>query len=181
LNVLNALFCAFLVYFAISYTLSFLEIKLITGIAIFLGGITIATIFFKKNIHTGKKSIPKKLTFFALFFRLLFIVIAVLSITKMAEIIGAKWAGLIASFPTTLCPLLIVLMYLYKDKIYPTFLKNFSYGVTATFVFYLLALFTFPKVGIYYGTIIAYLVCFGYLYFLNKMLTSKLIQKGIIS
>jgi len=175
LSTLSALTGAFVLFFVMNFLLSFFKINLIVSLIIFVIGILLAILFFKR-IPVDKKSIPKKITFSTVTFRILFVTVTVLLITGLAKIIGIKWSGLMASFPVGLCPLLIVLTYTYKDKLYPTVLKTFSYSVTTLVVFYLLVLVLFPPVGVYYGILIAYLICFAYLYIISKIKSLNLLK-----
>jgi hypothetical protein len=169
IQVIVAYSSGLLAFFIFSYILSLFAINLITSLIIFVIG-AILTLYFFKHISIDKKSIPKKLTISTILFRILFVAITVLLITGFAKIIGSQWAGMMASFPTGLSPVLIILAYSYKDKLYPIVLKNFSYSVTTLLVFYLLVLWLLPLVGIYYCFLIIYPICFGYLYFLNKVI-----------
>lgn len=168
IHVTTAFISGLFMFFAAGYLISLFNINLSISLIIFAIGTTLA-IFFFKHIPIDKKLIPKKLTISTILFRSLFVTATVLIITGTAKIIGAEWAGIMASFPTGLCPLLIILAYSYKNEVYPTVLRNFSYSITTLVVFYLLVLWLFPKMGVYYGTLISYIICFVYLYFLSKI------------
>lgn len=172
LHVLSALFGGLAGFLGIGFLLSLLKIDLFTGILIFLLGMVFAIIFFR-HVPESKNAKPKKFTLSTLIFRALFVVAIVLAITGTAQIIGVKWAGIMASFPTNICPLLIILAYTYKNEIYPSVLKHFSYSVTTLLVFYLSVLWLFPRLGIYYGILAVYLICFSYLYLLSKFPPKK--------
>jgi len=178
LHVTTAFLSGLLAFFVVGYVVSILKINLITSLIIFIAGTTLAILFFR-HIPIDKKSIPKKLTLSTVLFRSLFVTITVLLITGVAKIIGVQWAGIMASFPTGLSPLLIVLAYSYENELYPTVLRNFSYSITTLTVFYLLVLWLFPLMGVCYGSLIAYLVCFVYLYFLSKIKLQTLLFSNV--
>ena len=168
LHVISALCGGFFAFLCISTLITLCKITLLISLVIFLIGMSFAVYFFK-HIPQHKKTMPKRFRISALIFRTIFVVIIVLTVTALAQKIGTRWAGFMASFPTTLCPLLIILAYSDKDELYPNVLKHFSFSVTTTVFFYLLVLWLFPILGIYYGIVVIYLLCFLYLYTLNKI------------
>jgi hypothetical protein len=169
LHVISALFIGLLCFFFTSATISLFKINLITSLIIFTLG-AIMTVLFFNSLSMKKKSIPKKPTISIVLFRALFITVIVLLITGIASQIGSHWAGMMASFPTALCPVLIILAYSYKNTLYPTVLKSFSYSITTLAIFYLLVYATYPLIGVYYGTLLTYIVCLVYMYGLNKLI-----------
>lgn len=167
LNVLVAYFSGLFAYLLFSFFLSYFDknvrqIDLLTSL-IMIGLSLILSLIFYRNVNKNEKVKVKKFKFPVLIFRALFVIAVVLTITGLAKIIGAEWAGLIASYPTTVSPLLIILAYSYKDEIYPVLLKTMSYSISTLVVFYLVVLFVFPLVGIYYGILASYVICFSYL------------------
>lgn len=163
-----SVFCGILGFFISGFLISLVTINLTIGLGIFLIGMILSILFFN-TVSESKKVKLQKNTFSALLFRTLLVTAVVLTITGTAKILGFKWAGIMASFPTMLCPVLIILAYNYKDELYPNVLKHFSYSITTLVVYYLLILMLYPKYGIYSGTFIAYLICFMYLYTLNRI------------
>ena len=127
------------------------------------------SLIFYRSVPEGNKIKIKEFKFGVLIFRILFVVAIVLTITELAHIIGSKWAGIIASYPTTLSPLLIILAYSYKHEIYPVLLKHLSYSFSTITLFYLLVLWLFPIFDVYIGFIISYIICFAYLFLLSKL------------
>ncbi|OFX16297.1 MAG: hypothetical protein A2033_16980 [Bacteroidetes bacterium GWA2_31_9] len=155
-------------YLFTSYILSFIKINFILSIVIFLSGVFFAFVFYRK-VSDSYNIVIKTNNFSNIFFRIILTSSIVLLITGSAGFIGTKWAGLIASFPTILCPLLIILAFLYNGRIYPVLLKHLSYAVSNILVFYLIVNFTFPVIGAVYGIILAYFICILYLLILNKL------------
>lgn len=168
INTATSIFCAMLGFFISGFLISLINITLTMGIGIFLLGMILSLLLFT-TVPENMEIEIQKYSFFTLVFRALFVTVIVLAFTSAAKIVGSKWAGIIASFPTMLCPVLIILAYNYKDAIYPTVLKHFSYSITSLLVYYLLILILYPKYGIYSGTIFAYLICFMFVYALNAM------------
>ena len=180
----SAFFNAFVAYFVglAFYLLSsfflfyinknIIEINLFIALIMIALSLVVSSIFYS-NVIVKKRTNIRKFKFPVLIFRALFVIAVVLTITGIAKIIGAEWAGLIASYPTTVSPLLIILAYSYKDEIYPILLKTMSYSISTLAVFYIVVMFIFPAFGIYYGIVVAYVICFVYLFLLN-FIQSKL-------
>ncbi|MBT6121384.1 MFS transporter [bacterium] len=170
LHVASATLFGLIAFFCVSYGISLVEVTLISSLVIFLGGFMFSVLFFKYiPIDTNSIASPKKMTLLTGVFRVVFVVAFVLFFTGIASLIGSKWAGIMASFPITLCPLLIILAYSYKDEVYPVVLKNFSYSIATLVVFYLFVFGLFPIIGVYLGTLISYLICLIYVFFLKKI------------
>ncbi|OFX58343.1 MAG: hypothetical protein A2046_14825 [Bacteroidetes bacterium GWA2_30_7] len=176
-NVCLSLLTGLIFYILSSYILSFIEINLILSVAIFLTAVIFAFTFYKKIPECYNIAI-KTNNFSNIIFRIMLTVFIVLLITGSAGFIGAKWAGLIASFPTILCPVLIILAFLYGNKIYPVMLKHLAYAVTNILIFYLVVYFTTPVLGIFYGIVIAYIICITYMLMLNKFRIHQLVESA---
>lgn len=167
--------CGISVFFVSGFMISLVNINLPTGIGIFLVGMLLSLLFFTV-VAKNRKIQPQQYSLAILVFRALFVASAVIVITGAAAVLGPKWAGIMASFPSTLCPVLIILAYNYNDEIYPNLLKHFSYGISNLVVYYISILLLYPAYGIYSGTFFAYLICLVYLYALNtigKIVVSK--------
>lgn len=175
IRVLLSLITGLTFYLFTSYILSFLSINLFSSIAIFSTGVFCAFAFYRK-IPDSNNIIIKANNFTNIVFRVILTSIIVIIITGSAGIIGAKWAGLITSFPTMLCPLLIILAFLYNDRVYPLLLKHLSYAVTNILIFYLVIYFMFPIIGIINGILLAYSICILYMLLLNKFHIHKLVE-----
>ena len=158
-------------FFCVSYLISLVELTLVSSGIVFSAGVLGAFLFFKySSINTKSTYSPKKMNLSTGLFRVIFVVVLVMLFTGMANLIGPRWAGVMASFPIALCPLLIILTYLYKDNLYPIVINNFSYSITTLGIYYLIIFGLFPIVGVYLGTLISYLVCLIYVFFLRKIL-----------
>lgn len=169
-HVATAFMTGILAFLGVGALIHWFPITLLNSILIFLVGLFLAIAFFRK-ISVPPGYTPQKLTLAMLAFRIGVVASIVLIITGLAHHIGAQWAGILASFPTVLSPLLILLAYSHKNALYPNVLKHFSYSITTLALFYLLVLGLFPSLGIYYGLIAAYGICFVYLFLLNKAKT----------
>jgi hypothetical protein len=114
------------------------------------------------------RNVGLKNGFAALAFRAVFATVVILSITGLSSVVGEKWGGILASFPTMIGSLLIILVYGSKNGIYPNVLKHFSYGISILALYYLLILWLYPSIGLGFGTLLAYMICVFYLYLLSQ-------------
>ena len=168
LNTLSATVSGLLAYSFVGFLLTLFQINLIIAIMIFLFSMPIAIIFFH-NVPKVSGAVTLKNGFAALAFRAVFATVVILSITGMSSILGEKWGGILASFPTMIGSVLIILVYSTKNGIYPNVLKHFSYGISILALYYLLVLWLYPSIGLGFGTLLAYMICFIYLYLLSQI------------
>ncbi len=112
------------------------------------------------NIQVTKKSKP---TLLQMAIRGGLAATIILGLTGIANSVGAKWAGLISAFPTTLFPLLLIIHYTYSKEHVHSIIKNVPTGTFSLILYALSVSFTYPKYGIGIGTIVSYSVVVTYL------------------
>ena len=78
------------------------------------------------------------------------------AITMAAYVIGPSWAGLLSAFPTTVFPLILILHLTYGKGPVHVVLKNVPPGLVSVVLFSVTVFFTYPKVGIWWGTLLAF-------------------------
>ncbi|MEM9104603.1 MAG: hypothetical protein AAGC96_03020 [Pseudomonadota bacterium] len=99
-----------------------------------------------------------RMTWQLLAFRAGMAVIVVLIITGLADLIGPRWAGLLAGFPITLFPLLIVIHLSYSPEDASSIVKSFPQGLPALVIFVLCAWAVFEPLGVLLGMTVSLLV-----------------------
>lgn len=77
-------------------------------------------------------------------------------ITLAAYVIGPTWSGLLSAFPTTVFPLILILHFTYGKKPVHVVLKNVPPGLVSVVFFALTVYFAYPRVGIWWGTLMAF-------------------------
>jgi hypothetical protein len=172
LNILSAFTLGFIAFSISSYLISLLILNLYFSIVIVVIGMISTQLFFR-NIPIDVKNVANNASWISIILRSIFVAILILTLTAVAGTIGARWSGIFASFPAGLCSMLIILIWLYKDKVYPTVLRNFALGETSLIVFYIVILSITSTVGILLGTFIGYLVVFVYMFILSKIKFTK--------
>ena len=87
----------------------------------------------------------------------------ILAITGVANSVGSVWAGLLSAFPVTLFPLIIIVHLTYDTKHVHAVIKNVPFGIPSLMIYSLTISVAYPLLGIYLGTVAAYLVATLYL------------------
>lgn len=115
------------------------------------------TLYLFKDVKDTIVKKKTRLTTNTILTRSLITAAIIIAVTESAKHLGPQWAGLFSAFPTTVFPLMIIIHYTHGAKHVHTILKNIPKSQGAV-VFYSLGVFyLYPKIGIIYGTIIAYL------------------------
>ena len=166
LNTLSAFSIGAIVFLVSGYFITLFHFTLLTSLIFFLITMTISILFFIRTT-TAINNLSAKNTSIAIAFRAFFATVLILTITSLTNLVGPKWAGVLAASPVMLGSVVIILIFTYRDEIYPKILKHFSYSVSILALYFLLALWLYPTIGIAFGTVIAYIVCFVYLYLLS--------------
>jgi hypothetical protein len=170
-RLLNTL-CAFVIGLSVflfsGYVITLFHFNLISSLAIFLIVMIITILFFLK-VPKAVVSMPAKNTYFTIAFRATFATCLILGITGITKLVGPKWAGVFASFPVMLGSVSIILIFTYGNKLFPNVLKHFSYSISILALYFILAYWLYPLIGINLGTLAAYTVCFIYLYCLSNI------------
>lgn len=119
--------------------------------------------FLFKKIRDVKIESRIPLNVFLLFGRGLFAAAVILLITWAARLVGPRWAGLFSAFPITLFPVMVIVHFSYRLEHVHTLIKNVPDGLVSLFIYALVVHLTYPPLGIYFGTLIAYFCATVYL------------------
>lgn len=87
----------------------------------------------------------------------------VIAAIMVAESLGPRWAGLMAGFPATLLPTLLILHFTYGQAQAMSVIRNFPLGMGSIVLFILGVAFTFPRVGVVAGTVVSLMLSLAYL------------------
>ena len=105
--------------------------------------------------------IPLNLT--ALVGRGLFAAVVIVLITVSARAVGPAWAGLFSAFPLTMLPLLVIMHFSHRVEHVHTTIKNGPKGIGSVLVYALAVNLWYPHLGVYLGTLVAYILATIYL------------------
>jgi len=99
----------------------------------------------------------------ALVFRATMASISVLGITALAHILTPEQAGLLAAFPVSFTPALVVLHLSYGPAVVATAVRHYPSGLGAMVVYILCACYTYDRLSLNMGTAISLLAATLYL------------------
>ncbi len=80
----------------------------------------------------------------------------ILGVTGLALVVPPSWAGLFTAFPATVFPLVLILHATYSAEQAHTVIKNLPTGLWALVLYALTVSYTYPRCGIYWGTLIGF-------------------------
>ncbi len=83
--------------------------------------------------------------------RAAFAVFVVLAVTEAADLIGPRWSGLLAGFPITLFPVLVIVHVQYSAQDAYSIVKGFPYGMPSLVIFVVCAHTLFVPFGVPLG------------------------------
>ena len=88
----------------------------------------------------------------------------VLLITGWAHVIGEEWTGVLAAFPVTLFPFLVIIHWTYGWPQAQTVIKHFPLGMGALLIYTLAVALSYPRVGVLVGTGLSFCLASVYLW-----------------
>lgn len=144
-------------FLGISYVLQQIHFSVISSLAVALGSVGVLMIVFGKmrKVQTG---VSVRVTFKSILVKALVAGSIITGVTTIAGVVGPEWAGLLASFPATTLPLMLMVHRKYSVMHLNALLKYIPVG-SISIVCYVLAVYHFyPKIGIYWGTLISYAI-----------------------
>jgi hypothetical protein len=88
--------------------------------------------------------------------RALFAAAVIVLITASARLVGPVWAGLFSAFPMAMLPLCVIVHFTYRVEHVHAMIKNVPRGLGSVLLYSLIVCLTYPALGIYLGTAVAY-------------------------
>ncbi len=162
LNILISSIFGIIGYFVIIWMFHFVKVNKFLAILIPIGSIFLFVYLFReiKNVSIHHKI---KLTFKVLFLRAVLAAGIILIITGVAQFVGSTWAGLFSAFPITFFPLILIIHITYDKTHVHAIIKNFPLGLGALIIYSLAVSLVYPVLGIYMGTLAAFMAATLYL------------------
>jgi hypothetical protein len=87
----------------------------------------------------------------------------VVLVTALAHVLPDRWAGLLAGFPFTMYPLLVLMHLGYGPQVVVAIVKHYPHGLGSLMVYALVVALSYVPLGIYWGTALGYLAATLYL------------------
>ncbi len=94
----------------------------------------------------------------ALMVRALLAAVIIFVITGLAHVLPAAWAGVMAAFPVTMYPFLVILHLTHGPGPVATVIKHYPAGLGALLCYALCVSFTYPTLGLALGTLAGFAV-----------------------
>lgn len=152
-EVILSLLISFISYLIIALILSFIPPHIVFTPLIIFSLLIISAIYFsKKEDHKMVKT--SKVTIFDLTIRSLLTIAIFLIISNLPKYVPTNIAGIFSSFPTILLPLLLIIHFNHSNLQARTIIKNTPFGLTSVVVYSYLVYYTYPTIGIVWGTLI---------------------------
>jgi uncharacterized membrane protein (GlpM family) len=152
-EVIISLIISFISYLIIAFILSFIPPHIVfTPLVIFILLIISAIYFSKKEDHKMEKA--SKVTIFDLLIRSLLTIGIFLIVSSLPKYVPTNIAGIFSSFPTILLPLLLIIHFNHSNLQARTIIKNTPFGLTSVVIYSYIVYFTYPTIGVLWGTII---------------------------
>lgn len=87
----------------------------------------------------------------------------VFGVTALAHLLPPSWAGLIAAFPVTMYPLLIILHLTQGPKAVASVIKHYPAGLGSLLCYALVVSLCYPAMGVGLGTVLGFVVATAWL------------------
>ena len=164
-----SLLISFISYLIIAFILAFVPPHVILTPLIVITLMLISSIYFakKENFAIDKKI---KTSISDILFRSILTISIFLVVSSLPKYVPSNIAGIFSSFPTILLPLLLIIHFRHSRLQARTIIKNTPFGLSSVVIYSLVVYFTYEKIGILYGTIVALISSVLYVVLQGKVL-----------
>lgn len=167
-----AVLCGFVCFFSAGAILQFLPAERWLSLTVVIGAILLFRTLFR---HIPEQTIDrtqpprgrlaqwlsgKRAT---LLFRASIATASILLITALADLLGPARAGLLAAFPVSFFPLMLILHISYGAQVLSCTIKHYPDGIGALAVYALAVSYLYPLLGLQAGTLLSLLCSVAYL------------------
>jgi hypothetical protein len=156
-----------LAFLLVSYVLHWLSLPFIVSVVVTLVVLMLAArrMAMVAKVETQASA---KTSGLDLVFRGCIAAASVLLITGLASVVGAQWAGLLAGFPVAAFPLFLILHYHYGGSLLTNSMKAYPLGLVSLLIYTLCVSFTYPLMGVFWGTVAGFALSTLYLLMLQR-------------
>jgi hypothetical protein len=164
-----SLLISFISYLIIAFILAYIPSHVFFTPFIVITLMLIASIYFaKKENFAIDKKINTSLS--DILFRSILTISIFLVVSSLPKYVPSNIAGIFSSFPTILLPLLLIIHFRHSRLQARTIIKNTPFGLSSVVIYSLVVYFTYEKIGILYGTIVALISSVLYVVLQGKVL-----------
>ena len=164
-----SLLISFISYLVIAFILAYVPPHVFFTPFIVIVLMLIATIYFakKENFSIDKKI---KTSVNDILFRSILTIFIFLVVSSLPKYVPSNIAGIFSSFPTVLLPLMLIIHFRHSNLQARTIIKNTPFGLSSVVIYLLIVYFSYSKIGILYGTILALFCSVLYVLIQGKVL-----------
>ncbi|MDX9961082.1 MAG: hypothetical protein RBS32_06410 [Aliarcobacter sp.] len=164
-----SLLISFISYLVIAFILAYVPPHVFFTPFIVIVLMLIATIYFakKENFSIDKKI---KTSVNDILFRSILTIFIFLVVSSLPKYVPSNIAGIFSSFPTVLLPLMLIIHFRHSNLQARTIIKNTPFGLSSVVIYSLIVYFSYSKIGILYGTILALFCSVLYVLIQGKVL-----------
>ena len=164
-----SLLISFISYLIIAFILAYVPPHVFFTPFIVIVLMLIATIYFakKENFSIDKKI---KTSINDILFRSILTIFIFLVVSSLPKYVPSNIAGIFSSFPTVLLPLMLIIHFRHSNLQARTIIKNTPFGLSSVVIYSLIVYFSYSKIGILYGTILALFCSVLYVLIQGKVL-----------
>jgi len=135
----------------------------ILGAIVLTTGAVLAVMQLFRRINITEVPRPVRITAPVLVLRGGLAAFLIVGVTTLAQVLGPRWAGLLAGFPVTLVPTLLIIHLTYGAASTHALLRNFPLGVVSIILYILSVAVAFPALGVTGGSLACLAVSSTYL------------------
>ncbi|ERS91207.1 hypothetical protein [Halomonas sp. PBN3] len=144
-------------FLAVSLVLTRVEFGRLTGTLTTLVAIALFTWLYRRVPESVARP-GGRFSWAALTVRALLAAAIIFVITGLAHVLPAAWAGVMAAFPVTMYPFLVILHLTHGPGPVATVIKHYPMGLGALLCYALCVSFTYPTLGLAPGTLAGFAV-----------------------
>lgn len=176
--VIMSLFLALIGFFGSAMIIRQLPFSSPLASSLFLGIFIVLSILFYRKIELNNITKVIKTPRVTIFYRVLATAAVVLLITGISNLIGKEWSGILASLPTNLVVVLLVIHLSHERKYLLTMIRGYPIGLIGLLIYLLTIPFTYSFLGVIVGTVMSYLIAGIYL-LIYEFILRTYIQKYV--
>lgn len=140
-----------------SALLASIDFNRISGTLTTLAAIVVFTVLYRQ-VPDRRVGTRGKFSWLAVLFRAALAASIIFTITGLAHIMPPAWAGLLAAFPVTMYPFLIILHLSYGAAPVATVIKHYPAGLGSLLCYALCVSLSYPVMGLALGTLAGFAV-----------------------
>lgn len=160
-GVINGTLGGMLAWLVASLVLAQFNFTRVTGVLVTLSAIALCMRLYRNVPETPASKTP--FSWITLMARAALAAGIVFSITALAHVLPPSWAGLVAAFPVTMYPLLVILHLTQGPSAVATVIKHYPAGLGSLLCYSVVVSLSYPTIGIALGTLLGFLVATAWL------------------